>query len=81
MDGTFKLCPEIFYQIYAIHASIDNQVSPCSFAPLLNKTENIYTHLLTEVCNAVPNVGNDPTDILLNFESCTLSNASSAGKH
>ena len=81
MDGTFKLCPEIFYQIYAIHASIDNQVSPCSFTPLVNKTENIYTHLLTEVCNAVPNVGNDPTDILLNFESCNHSNASSAGKH
>ena len=26
MDGTFKLCPKIFYQIYAIHALKNNQL-------------------------------------------------------
>ena len=28
MDGTFKLCPEIFYQIYTIHTLNNNQVFP-----------------------------------------------------
>ena len=86
MDGTFKLCPQIFYQIYTLHALINNQIFPCLFTLLTNKTENIYTRLLTEVCNTVQNVGNGPTDILLDFEraaikSCSGSNVSSAGKH
>ena len=86
MDGTFKLCPQIFYQIYTIHALINNQIFPYLSALLPNKKENIYTRLSTEVCNAVQNVGNGPTDILLDFEraaikSCSGSNVSSAGKH
>ena len=36
MDGTFKLCPKIFYQIYTIHALNNNQVFHCVFALLLN---------------------------------------------
>ena len=72
MDGTFKLCPEIRYQIYTIHALINNQVFPCLFALLSNKTGNIYTRLLTETCSAVQNVGNDPTDILLDFEGAAI---------
>ena len=39
MDGMFKLCPEIFYQIYTIHALNNNQVFPCVFALLPNKNE------------------------------------------
>ena len=31
MDGTFKLCPEIFYQIYTIRTLNNNQVFPCVF--------------------------------------------------
>ena len=68
MDGTFKLCTQIFYQIYTIHALINNPVFPCLFALLPNKIENIYTRLLTEEYNTVQNVGNDPTDILLDFD-------------
>ena len=71
MDGTFKLCPEIRYQIYTIHALINNQVFRL-FALLSNKTGNIYTRLLTETCSAVQNVGNDHTDILLDFEGAAI---------
>ena len=60
MDGTFKLCPQIFHQIYTIHTLINNPVFPCLFVLLPSKTENIYTRLLTEVCNAVQNVRNGP---------------------
>ena len=68
MDGTFKLCTQIFYQIYTIHALINNLVFPCLFALLPNKIENIYTRLLTEEYKTLQNVGNDPTDILLDFD-------------
>ena len=53
MDGTFKLCPEIFYQIYTIHALNNNQVFPCVFALLPNKNEDTYNRLFREVRNAV----------------------------
>ena len=42
MDGTFKVCPEIFFQIYTIHALINHQIFPCVFALLPNKTEATY---------------------------------------
>ena len=38
MDGTFKVCPEIFFQIYTIHVLINHQVFSCVFALLPNKT-------------------------------------------
>ena len=40
MDGTFKLCPEIFFQLYTIHVLINHQTFPCIFTLLPNKTEN-----------------------------------------
>ena len=53
MDGTLKLCPEIFYQIYIIRALNNNQVFPCVFALLPNKNEDTYNRLFREVRNAV----------------------------
>ena len=47
MDETFKLCPEIFYQIYTIHALNNNQVSPCAFALYLTKMK-FYTTYFSE---------------------------------
>ena len=61
MDGTFKLCPEIFYQIYTIHALNNNQVFPCVFALLPNKNEVTYNRLFREVKNAVIREWNEPT--------------------
>ena len=49
MDRTFKLCPEIFYQIYTIHALNNNQVFRYVFALLPNKNEDTYNRLFREV--------------------------------
>ena len=38
-DGTFKLCPQIFSQIYTIHALVNHEVLSCVFALLLSTTE------------------------------------------
>ena len=72
MDGTFKVCPEIFFQIYTIHALINHQTFPCVFTPLPNKTEATYNRFLTEVLHAVRNIGNDPEDILVDFERVAM---------
>ena len=47
MNGTFKVCPEIFFQTYTIHALINHQIFPCVFAVLPNKTEATYNRFLT----------------------------------
>lgn len=72
MDGTFKLCPEIFFQIYTVHALINNKTFPCVFALLPNKTEATYNRLMIEILNAVRDVGNDPDDILVDFERASI---------
>lgn len=75
MDGTFKVCPEIFFQVYTVHALLNNQTFPCVFALLPNKTEESYNRFLSEVLNAVRNVGNEPDDILVDFERAALNAA------
>ena len=68
MDGTLKLCPEIFYEIYTIHALNNNQVFPCVFGLLPNKNEVTYNVLLREVRNAVIRQGNE----LIDFERAAV---------
>ena len=68
VDGTFKLWPEIFYQIYTIYALNNNQVFPCVFALLPKKKEDTFNWLFREVRNAVIRQRNEPTDIFIDFE-------------
>ena len=41
-DGTFKTVPEIFYQLYTIHAFSNGRVFPCVYALLSDKKEETY---------------------------------------
>ena len=72
MDGTIKLCREIFYQIYTIHTLNNNQVFSCVFSLLPNKNEVTYNILFREVRNALIRQGNEPTDILIDFERAAV---------
>ena len=45
-DGTFKVCPQIFFQICTIHAQINGRVLPCIYTLLPKKTKENYTRLL-----------------------------------
>ena len=72
MDGTFKLCPKIFYQIYTIHAPNNNQVFPYVFALWPNKNKVTYNRLFREVRNAVIRQGNEPTNIPIDFERAAV---------
>ena len=63
-DGTFKVCPQMFFQIYTIHAQISER-----FLPYIYKTEGTYARLFREVEQHVKNY---PTDILMDFERAAL---------
>ena len=71
--GTFKLCPQIFSQMYTIHALVNHGLFPSVFAHLPSKTEIAYEQFFTTVCNAVRNNnGNDPDGFLVNFETAVI---------
>ena len=72
MDETFKLCPEIFYRTHTIHALNNNQAFPCVFALLHNKNGDTHNRLFREARNAVIRQGNEPTDILPDFERAAV---------
>ena len=48
-DGTFKLCPQIFYQINTIHPLINHEVLPCVFALLPSNTKIVYEYFFATV--------------------------------
>ena len=43
--GTFKVCPELFFQAYTAHAQQGRRIFRCVFGLLLNKMEGTYTRL------------------------------------
>ena len=45
MDGTFKECPTIFYQLFIIHLEFCGYYPVLIYALLPNKTEKTYTRL------------------------------------
>ena len=68
-DGTFKVVPELFYQMYTIHAEVREKIFPI-YALLPNKTQINYTRLLREVSNVVN--GASPTSVMMGFERAAL---------
>ena len=72
-DGTFKLWPQIFSQIYTIDALVNHEVLPCVFGLLPSKAEIVYEKFFTTVCNTVRNNnGNDPEGFLVDFETAAI---------
>lgn len=48
-DGTFKVSPTLWYQIYTIHAMKNGYTVPCVYALLPNKHKETYTRLFTQL--------------------------------
>ena len=53
-DGTFKVSPNLFYQVYTVHALIRNNVLPCVFVLLPNKQHVTYSRMWTEIKSLKP---------------------------
>ncbi|XP_068219196.1 uncharacterized protein [Palaemon carinicauda] len=72
-DGTFETCPNIFYQIYTIHAEIHGIIHPLLFALLPGKSEEIYVKMLYALLENMEALGieTDVTEVSIDFEVAT----------
>lgn len=69
-DGTFKVCPEVFFQVYTLHAERGGSIFPCVFALLPNKTEVTYRRFYGEIFNRINH--QNLQDILIDFEKAAM---------
>ena len=74
-DGTFKVCPEIYFQFYTIHARVGDRIFPCIYALLPNKQELTYNRLFNQVLEYIVPMGNGPSTMMLDFERGAISAA------
>ena len=65
-DGTFKVVPEIFFQLYTLHVMREGRVIPCVYALLPNKQETTYQAFLSEVLRLKPG------SVLVDFEQAAI---------
>ena len=66
-DETFKIAPELFYQLYTLHAVHPNgAVFPCIYALLPNKTTETYVRLFQKLKELKPDL--NPQDVMIDFE-------------
>ena len=76
-DGTFSVCPKIFFQPYTVHARVGQRIIPCIFALLPNKTRKTCNRLFRELPHHLqPAAGNNPSTILFDFELAPINAAS-----
>ena len=75
-DGTFKICPMQFYQLYTIHIHIGGFYPPCLYALLTNKTEQTNLKFLKAIASVSDNA--QPSRILLDFEQAAVNAFTSA---
>ena len=69
-DGTFKVTPKMFYQLYSIHVSLSGIAPASIYAFLPNKTEKTYHRFLEALKILVPD--SRPEKILLDFEQAAI---------
>jgi hypothetical protein len=70
MDGTFKVAPELFVQLFTIHALVDNRALPMVYVLLQTKTEVDYERVFRKLLETRGTLS--PLSILLDFEKASL---------
>ncbi|CAF0869379.1 unnamed protein product, partial [Brachionus calyciflorus] len=73
-DGTFKCTPRLYYQTFCIHVWFLEQMFPCLFVLLKEKSESIYRKMLTllkEACFERGIVLN-PDTLVTDFEIASI---------
>ena len=68
-DGTFKCCPEIFYQLFTIHSTV-----PQIFALLPNKAQETYNRLFQTLKSMCPTF--QPKTLMIDFEMASVNSFS-----
>ena len=68
--GTFKQCPDKFYQLYTIHITVGGYNPPCIYLLLPNKTEKTYHDFTQALLQLIPNA--NPEWIKMDFEKAAV---------
>jgi len=66
VDGTFKIAPSLFSQVFVILGTRNGGVHPCLYALLPNKNQATYNRLLMEIKNLAPGI--NARSISVDFE-------------
>ena len=69
-DGTFKVTPPMFAQVFSIHASRHGDLVPAFYCLLRNKAQETYERLFRAVRQLIPNA--HPTSFLVDFEMSAI---------
>ncbi|CAF1096383.1 unnamed protein product [Rotaria sordida] len=69
-DGTFKVVPEEFYQLYIIHAVYRDHVTPVCYALLRRKDASTYERLFNEILKFAPEW--TPESMLIDYEKACI---------
>lgn len=70
-DGTFYTCPDLFTQLYTLHAFVDGAIYPLVYALLPGKSQTTYTRFLTLLKQTCQQHGTQlqPTTLFIDFEA------------
>ncbi|CAF1661299.1 unnamed protein product, partial [Rotaria sordida] len=69
MGGTFKVCPDEFYQLFTLHALLKSVIIPLVYGLLIGKNATDYTKFFGKV---LEQDDFEPASILSDFESGTI---------
>ena len=69
-DGTFKVVPEIFYQLYIIHAIYRDYTVPVCYALLRRKDTQTYGRLFNEILKFAP--AWSPETMMVDYEKACI---------
>ena len=71
MDGTFKVCPTVFDQLYVIRGPLDDSAISLVYALLPNRRGDTYRELwqiISDYCNDNLDIPLHVTDVMMDFE-------------
>ena len=74
LDGTFLICPSLFFQLYLFVGIVNGIYLPLAFALLTGKTKDLYIELFKALCQRFMELGLTirMERILLDFENAAI---------
>ena len=75
MDGTFKVAPRLFKQLFTVHVMPEGKVIPCAYALMASKSKRSYQRVFRELKDYVENMHLPelhPVSIMTDFEQAML---------
>lgn len=74
MDGTFRIVPDLFLQLYSIHAFYKRQMVPLLYFLLPNKQKDTYRRMFALLENHAASIGSNfaPKSFRLDYEAAVL---------